>query len=366
MIATVDTRDLVAALKATAAAVSTRPKMPVLAAVLLQTSERGITLTTFDLETSVAVDVAATVDGTTDPVCVSHRLLSQIAGVAGAKQLKLELDSKVSTVRATAGRSEWQLPTMFAEDFPRLPDMPAPVGVVAADLLAAAIRTAATAASRDETLPMLTSVRMEFADEEITCAATDRYRLHVATAPWKSTGEWPDPVLVPARALRTLISVEVGDVELSVTETLFAAAVGHTRFTTRLMHEKFPAYRSLLKPRDHASTWVTVDNAALMLAVRQVEAGGGDVVEMHVETGQVRVVGRDLEQHTDTGQTEVEAEASGDDVVVRINPDFLSDGLAAVAGDVVEIQIGNPTKPIMLAEPGDVGHVMIMPIRMPA
>lgn len=365
MIATVDTRDLAAALKTTAAAISTRPNMPILAAVLLQPSDRGVTLTTFDLETSVVVDVAATADGTTEPVGVAHRLLSQIVAVAGAKQLKLHLDHREPTVRVVAGRSEWRLPRMIEQDYPKLPAMPAPCGTVAADVLAAAIRTAALAASRDETLPMLTGVRMEFTADEITCAATDRYRLHLSEVPWKADGALPDPVLIPARALRTLTSVEVGDVELSVTDTLFAARIGHTQFTTRLMHETFPAYRRLLKPRDQATTVVTVGTAALMLAVRQVEAGGGDQVQMQITAEQVRILGRDLTNHVDTGETEVDATAVGDDVTVGINPDFLNDGLSAVPGDVVELQIGNPTKPIMLAEPNQPGHVMVMPIRLP-
>ena len=51
-------------------------------------------------------------------------------------------------------------------------------------MLAAAIAQVVPAASRDDTLPMLTGVCLDIDGDALTLAATDRYRLAVGTVPW--------------------------------------------------------------------------------------------------------------------------------------------------------------------------------------
>src|SRR3712207_9055489 len=68
---------------------------------------------------------------------------------------------------------------MAVEDYPALPALPDETGVIGADLFAEAVGQVAVAAGRDDTLPMLTGVRLEIEDDLVTLAATDRYRLAV-------------------------------------------------------------------------------------------------------------------------------------------------------------------------------------------
>ena len=80
--------------------------------------------------------------------------------------------------------------------------MPPLAGSVGSDALATAIGQVATAAGRDDTLPALTGIRIEIADDTLTLVATDRYRLAVRELRWNPAR--PDlsaAVLVPARAL---------------------------------------------------------------------------------------------------------------------------------------------------------------------
>ena len=52
-----------------------------------------------------------------------------------------------------------------------------------------AIGQVTPAASRDDTLPMLTAVSLELAGATMTLAATDRYRLAVRDLGWEPAGE---------------------------------------------------------------------------------------------------------------------------------------------------------------------------------
>ena len=69
-------------------------------------------------------------------------------------------------------------------------------------MLAAAISQVTPAASRDDTLPMLTGVNIEVDGETMTLAATDRYRLAVRELPWEPAQPGrKGAYLVPARTL---------------------------------------------------------------------------------------------------------------------------------------------------------------------
>lgn len=66
---------------------------------------------------------------------------------------------------------------MPVEEYPTLPTMPELTGVVDGSELSAAVSQVTVAASRDDTLPLLTGVRIEIEGEKVTLLATDRYRL---------------------------------------------------------------------------------------------------------------------------------------------------------------------------------------------
>src|SRR5690625_7048252 len=62
--------------------------------------------------------------------------------------------------------------------------MPPVAGSVAADVFAEAIGQVTVAASKDDTLPLLTGVKVEISGETMTLMATDRYRLALRELTW--------------------------------------------------------------------------------------------------------------------------------------------------------------------------------------
>ena len=66
--------------------------------------------------------------------------------------------------------------------------MPTTAGTVDSAEFATAVGQVAIAAGRDDTLPMLTGVRLEIDGDRLTLAATDRYRLAVRELGWQPAG----------------------------------------------------------------------------------------------------------------------------------------------------------------------------------
>jgi DNA polymerase-3 subunit beta len=140
----------------------------------------GLTLSCFDYEVSATAQIDAEVaePGT---VIVPGRLLAEITRSLPALAVEFSTDDDV--VNVICGSAEFALFTLPADEYPALPAAPPLAGTMDGGLLAAAISQVGPAASRDDTLPMLTGVCLDIDGDTLTLAATDRYRLAVRAAP---------------------------------------------------------------------------------------------------------------------------------------------------------------------------------------
>jgi DNA polymerase III subunit beta len=363
-------RDVLAdAVAWTARTLPVRPPMPVLAGMLIE-AEDTLRLSSFDYEVSaqMTMDIDADEPGT---ALVSGRLLAEISRSLPAQPVEITTDGAKVTVKC--GSAKFTLLTMQVEDYPSLPGMPPAAGTVGSDEFAAAVSQVAVAAGRDDTLPMLTGVRLEIEGETVTLASTDRYRLAVRELRWKP--ERPDfaaVALVPAKTLSDTAKSLTSGAEVSIAlaaggEGMIGFDAGGRRTTTRLLDAEFVKYQSLW-PKEISAVaeietgpfaeavkrvgLVAEKNTPVRLSFRQgevvLEAGSGDDAQA------VEVLGASLE---------------GQDIDVAFNPHFLLDGLSAIGSDVARLDMTTSTKPAVLTgKPnGDADpdyRYLIMPIRL--
>ncbi len=362
----------------------TRPTVPVLAGVLLTGTEDGLTISGFDYEVSAEVRVPAEI-ASPGTVLVSGRLLSDITRALPAKPVDVGVDG--TRVSLTCGSARFSLPTMAVEDYPSLPALPDVTGVVSSELFAEAIGQVAVAAGRDDTLPMLTGIRVEISGETVVLAATDRFRLAVRELTWSaSTPDIEAAVLVPAKTLAEAAKAGApgADVHLSLGA---GAAVGREgllgirsegkRSTTRLLDAEFPKFRQLL-PAEHTAI-ATMGVAELVEAIKRVAlvADRGAQVRMEFAEDTLRLsAGAD-----DVGRAEEDLPVSfyGEPLTIAFNPSYLTDGLSSLHAERVTFGFTTPSRPAVLRPAGDDGDVvagpfpatqtdyvyLLMPVRLP-
>ncbi len=223
----------------TARAVPNRPASPILAGVRMSAADDVLTLSSFDYEVSANSEVAATVEEPGE-VLVSGRLLADISKSFPNRPVRVELDGQ--KVSLTCGSSHFTLAVMSLDEYPLLPAQPEARGRVDAAVLAQAVHQVSVAASRDDTLPLLTAVRMEIEGSKMTLLATDRYRLAVRELSWEPSDEaYSEAALVKARILQDVAKsmTSGGAVELGVsheakmgTSSLIGFAAGGRRTTS--------------------------------------------------------------------------------------------------------------------------------------
>ncbi|MFD3494837.1 DNA polymerase III subunit beta [Streptomyces sp. NPDC058690] len=351
-----------------------RPPAPVLAGLLLKAEDGALSFSSFDYEVSARVSVDAEVeeDGT---VLVSGRLLADICRSLPNRPVEISTDGVRATV--VCGSSRFTLHTLPVEEYPALPQMPTATGTVPGEVFASAAAQVAIAAGRDDTLPVLTGVRIEIEGDTVTLASTDRYRFAVREFLWKP--ENPDAsavALVPAKTLLdTAKALTSGD---TVTLALSGSGAGEgligfegagRRTTTRLLEGDLPKYRTLF-PTEFNSVAV-IETAPFVEAVKRVAlvAERNTPVRLSFEQG---VLILEAGSSDDAQAVErVDAVLDGDDISIAFNPTFLLDGLSAIDSPVAQLSFTTSTKPALLsgrpavdAEADDAYKYLIMPVRL--
>ncbi|UZN03372.1 DNA polymerase III subunit beta [Cellulomonas sp. S1-8] len=343
-------RDVLAdAVTWTARSLPTRPPVPVLAGVRIEADTTGtVQLSSFDYEVSARAQLPADVSepGT---VLVSGRLLAEISRSLPAKPVDVVLDG--TKVQVTCGASRFTLLTMPVEDYPNLPVMPELTGTVDGDELTHAVAQVSVAASRDDTLPLLTGVRVEIEGEKVTMLATDRYRLALREMTWKPTNPAVAAVaLVRARTLSDAAKSLGGSGSVSVALSTgggvdligFEAAGRQT--TSLLVDGDYPPVRRLFP--DDTPIHAIVNTQALAEAAKRVAlvAERNTPIRLTFTDGQVVL---DAGQGDDAQASEaLEAVLVGEDISVAFNPHFLADGLGALDTTFVRMSFTHPNKPV--------------------
>lgn len=347
--------------------------LPVLAGLrIVAEGTQGVQLSGFDYEVSAQANIEVTV-AETGSVLVPGRLLAEITRSLPPAPIDLATDG--ARVVLTCGSSRFTLPTLPLEEYPTLPEMPTASGSVGSDAFAAAVGAVATAAGRDDALPVLTGIRIEIDGEQVTLAATDRYRLAVRTLRWQPVEPaMQTTALVPARTLAEAAKSLTSGAQISIAlagagtgEGLIGLAGADRSTTSRLLDGEFPKYRSLLP--DSSSATARVDSAALTDAVRRVAlvASRTSPIRLSFAADGLELEAGGVDEAE--ARESLPAEFEGEALTIAFNATYLLDGLGSLDSDEAQLSFTGPTKPAVLTgkPDGDGGsdhRYLLMPVRL--
>lgn len=354
-------RDVLAeAVQWAARSLPSRPAAPILAGLLVQATNDGVTLSSFDYETSAQVKVTATVadEGTS---LVSGKLLADIARSLPDRPVEITSDETKMTL--VCGSVKFTLQNLPVVEYPQLPKLPEATGTIESQVFAQAVQQVVVAAGRDDLLPVFTGVRMEIDGETLSLLATDRYRMALKEIPWNPavTGG-SGAALVPARVLNdTAKSMVAGE---SVTVSLSNSSLGEgiigfegtgaggvRHITTRLLDGEFPKVRHLMTITPAIT--VRASTADVIASVRRVAlvAERNTSLRMLIEDGSITLEAAtgDQAQAVEAIQATVtEHSADSGMTAAGFNPHYLQDALSALDAPYVQFSFTAPGKPCLL------------------
>lgn len=354
---------LLDALGTAARAAATRGgALPALSGVRMEVNGDTLKLAGSDLDLTVQVE--ATVNGLVDGVCViPARLAADIVRAVEPSAVLVSAEGSEAVI--SAGRSQFTVRLLPAEEFLRLPEPAAEAVTLDAATFSAALTQVVRAASRDDARPILTGVLLAAEAGGLRLVATDSYRLALRDLPGTSLLAEGKQVLVPARALGELTRVLGASpnvtLRLGADHATFEA--GNVRLTTRLIEGEFPNYRQLI-PSAYPNR-LFVGKEPMIDAVRRVKLLAREATPVRLS---LRADGVQLTAITqDVGQAreDVDAKYEGTEMTVAFNPDFLLEGIEATPGDEVVLETLDALKPATLKPTEGTDFLyLLMPVRV--
>src|SRR5512141_3057349 len=212
---TISREKLQEGLTAVAASIPVKTTLPVLANILIETTERGIRLSGTDLDIAVSTEVAAEVE-TPGAVTIPAKKLSEIARELPPAPVQL---SAVGEQRITldCGRSRFKLLGLPRDEFPTFPAVRFDESwrIKSADLQKLISHTV-FAVSTEESRPILNGVLWELRPDMMRMVATNGHRLAKMQVPIKSSGMPSADLIVPPKALEQIRRLFPADEELEI------------------------------------------------------------------------------------------------------------------------------------------------------
>ncbi len=334
----------------TAKGLPARPVVPVTAGVVLEVTDGAMIVSGFDFEVLNRIEVPVT-DKAAGRVLVSGRLLAEIARALPPKDVRVTVEGNRLSVRC--GSARFNLPLLHIEDYPAVPELPATSGKVRGDAFATAVAQVTAAASRDETLPMLTGVLLEINADHLSLAATDRYRLAERHLPWTPTGSVPSTsLIVPAKTLadvaRSLGSASEVVLSMGTAEEagFLGFSAGGRQTLTRLLDGEFVKFASLWP--SEVTTTVEVEVGELVAALKRVSlvAQRFAPVRLAFSDG-LAALSAEAEDES-SAEEELEVGITGEPLTIGFNAGYLLDGLSAVTTPRARLSFTEPSKPTVI------------------
>jgi DNA polymerase-3 subunit beta len=350
------------ALNSVARVANTRGTLPILANVLIKTSNNRLSISATNLDIAITHYIGAKVSEE-GSITVPARLMQDFVG--SLPEGVIELDLQDTKLHVTTEQYNSMVNGIVADDFPVMPTISkGSKWTVDGATFKRGLQQVVFAASNDETRPVLTGVLLQTMDSKLYMAATDSYRLAE-----KQLGPNKEAVqlLIPASAMQDLLRV-LGDSEEKVNVThddqqvLFQ--VGDVELVTRLVEGNYPDYRKLIPEK--FATQATLKRADFLNVTKVSslfarESAGSVTIEIDEKSGQlsIRSVASQLGENTATAKAKVTGSGS-----ITLNSRYLLDALNALHGEEVVFGFNGKLEPTLLHDPtsADYRHV-IMPLK---
>jgi len=272
---TISREKLQEGLAAVASAVPSKTTLPVLANLLVQTTEKGIRISGTDLDIAVSTEVTADVEAA-GAITIPARKLSEIARELPPAPVKISAAGD-QRITLECGRSKFKLLGLPKSEFPSFPTVKFEKALrIPSGDLQKLISHTAFAASTEESRPILNGVLWELRPEHMRMVATNGHRLAKMDVPVKMASAPSSDLIIPPKALEQIRRLFPAEEELEVAqgENHLGFRSPFTAVYTRLIEGPYPSYDQVI-PRDN-DKYAIIDKVAFTGALKRMSVVASD------------------------------------------------------------------------------------------
>jgi DNA polymerase-3 subunit beta len=338
-------------------AVATRAPLPITQNILLEVDDSKIKITATNLEIAISTWVPGKTENEGSLTIPARMFTDFINSLPSGNQVDISNTEENKGIEINCGKFKGRISGTSADEFPPIPvvDDDNTFTVLGLDLKKSLERVVVAAATEDSR-PVLTGVKMDIADEEITLATADGFRLAVDKVKIKSNGNVSSSdVIIPAKTmqeLQRLIPEIESEIKFSITESsnqvLFSFDT--IQIVSQLVQGQFPDYSKLI-PDSH-TTQTIVKREEFLQAARAASIfarDGSGIIKLIFDPSGVVNIFSSAEEIGDL-ENQIQAKIEGEEARIAFNSKFLIDVLNVIKSSDIVFECSSPSSPGVFQE----------------
>ncbi len=364
--------DLLKGLLSASRFVATRNPLPVLSNILLVAEKGKLKIAATNLETGISLQIGAKIEEE-GSLTVPAKIIVELVSNLPAGQTELETEEGILTIKS--GTFSARVAGIDAREFPPVPEKIEKKSLTfPLEMLKKIHNRVVYAAANDETRPVLTGVLFMFSGKDLSCVATDGFRLSLQQVeyPGKSTEE--TKIIVPAKLIEEVTKVLGANTEVDVAvldkEKQLIFTDGSTTLTGRLLEGDYPPYERII-PKKHVYKAI-IDKDELVRAIKASAVfarESASIVRFKITEVGIDVFAESQQYGSEHINVEAKTEglSEGDSTEVAFNYKYVLDFLSSVEKAGVTLETEGPTSPGVFRSAKDGSYLhLIMPVKIQA
>ena len=364
-----DKDKILKAINSVTKAVASKTTMPILEGILIQTNDKEVKLTTYDLEIGIEYIIEATVEEQGATV-VNAIMFSEIIRKLPDAEIKIYLNENNLLVIECEG-SLYKLATMNPTDFPELPQINIENSIeIEHNALKEMIRKTIFAVSTEENRPIFTGCLFEVVDNKLNLVAVDGFRLA-----WKSkylqTKINNFSAVIPGRTLNEINKIildSFDNIKIGIAKNQALFEMENCKIVTRLLDGEFLNYSNVIpsmwdtRIRVNKSNMQNCFERVSLISSSSIEKEKKYPVKVSIDIGKVII---SCTNQTGDAKEEMYVSTEGKNLEAGFNPKYFLDAFRAIDDEEVFIDFGTSISPCIIrpVDNGDYIYI-ILPIRM--
>lgn len=335
--------------------------LPVLHCVLILAQGKEVVLRATNLDLGLEVRIPAQVEEDGVAAVPAATLGSFLGATPNADMLAMR--SEDTHIVITTPKTEIKVPVNNHEDFPLLPPPPAKeLFSVKASEFAAALRSVWWAASTTSIKPELSSVYIFANGSELTCVATDSFRLAEKRFAGKPSESF-EGVLIPLKNVAEVIRhIEGADSAIVVRGDghQIGIDVDGSYIASRVIDGVFPDYQQII-PKEFGSQ-ATLLKQDMLDALKQsrIFSDQFNKVSARFDADENTITLKTTNPSTGESVVTLEGDVTGESLELNFNYAYWSDPLQSIKTDRIAIEFAGAGKPARIRSVGDQSFTYIV------
>lgn len=360
---------IIKALNSVTKAVGSKTTMPILEGILIQTNNKEVKLTTYDLEIGIEyiIDCEVKEEGA---IVVNATMFSEIVRKLPNTEITIYVNENNLLVIECEG-SLYKLATMNPNEFPELPQINIENSIqIEQNVLKDMIRKTIFAVSTEENRPIFTGCLFEISNNKLNLVAVDGFRLA-----WKSKylqNKVNDfSAVIPGRTLNEINKILVDSFEplkIGVAKNQALFELENCKIVTRLLDGEFLNYSSVIPETWETRIRVNKENLQncferiSLISSSSMEKEKKYPVKVSIDIGKVII---SCTNQTGDAKEEMYVSTEGKNLEVGFNPKYFLDACRSIDDEEIFVDFGTSISPCIIRPVNDGDYIyMILPIRM--